>query len=120
MNEIINKGDDYMPQLTVRGVDKNIIKEASVRLVKELAELIHCNEDSFTIDLIETSSFFKGETVATYPFVQVGWFDRGKEVQDSFASIITNILSDHGILDLEIVFTIFKKDSYYSNGESFE
>lgn len=104
-----------MPQLTFRGVEKELVRIASEKLPHELAELCQCSLDSFTFDVVETISYFKGVQTPTYPFIQVGWFDRGQEVKDRFASTIYQCFMELGIEEIETVFINFDKESYYAN-----
>ena len=55
-----------------------------------------------------------------YPFVEVAWFDRGQEVQDMVAKIITdNIRENLNVESMDLAFTVFEKEKYYENGEHF-
>ena len=41
-----------------------------------------------------TVSIFQGEICETYPFIEVGWFERGQEIRDAYAQVLTkHILS---------------------------
>ena len=109
-----------MPQLTFRGVEDSVVQKASVILVPKLAELLKCPEDYFTFDNLNITSYFKGEKVPTYPFVTIGWFERGTDVRDTFAKFVTKALFELGVPEVEIAFTVYREDSYYSYGESYE
>jgi len=108
-----------MPQLKIRGIEADKIKEVSKKLVDELAEIVECPRDYFTIECINTTSVFDGEIVATYPFIEVAWFDRGQKVQDKVANVITKYVNEIGIQDLDMAFTVFEEKRYYENGEHF-
>lgn len=108
-----------MPQLKIRGIEADKIKEVSKELVDELAEIVGCPRDYFTIECINTTSIFDGEIVKAYPFIEIVWFDRGQETQDNVARVITRYVNKIGIKDLDMAFTVFKESRYYENGEHF-
>lgn len=108
-----------MPQLKIRGIETEKIRKISKELIDDLTKIIGCPRDYFTIECISTTSIFDGEIVTTYPFVEVAWFDRGQEVQDRVAKIITKYANLIGVQDLDMTFTVFEKNRYYENGEHF-
>lgn len=108
-----------MPQLIFRGFDDSVVQKASEELTHKLAKLLECPEDYFTFDNLKVTSFFGGERVTTYPFVSIGWFERGSEVRDAFAMEVTQTLIGLNVPEVEIAFTVYKEDSYYSNGKSY-
>ncbi|XEC93053.1 DUF1904 family protein [Paenibacillus tarimensis] len=107
-----------MPQLTVRGIPLETMMEMSHPLINELAEVCACGKDNFTVDCLQTTSVYGGLTADTFPFVEVAWFDRGREVRDRFAEVIARRLMEGGIAELEIAFKVYKEDEYYINGRS--
>lgn len=108
-----------MPQLKVRGIEPQKICKISKALVDELTEIVGCPRDYFTIECINTTSILDGEIVDTFPFIEVSWFDRGQEVQDNVAQVITKFIHELDIDEIEIAFTLFKENKYYSNGVHF-
>ncbi|WP_442602234.1 DUF1904 family protein [Paenibacillus sp. KN14-4R] len=107
-----------MPHILVRGIQVEQMCEISTPLVTELAELCECDTDNFMIEILQTTSVFGGKIVETYPFIEVAWFERGKEVRDSFAEIVTKHVRSLDIPEVEIAFTTFQESSYYINGVS--
>ncbi|HBG1558843.1 DUF1904 family protein [Clostridioides difficile] len=60
------------------------------------------------------------EKMIVYPFVEVAWFDRGQEVQDIVARIITDSIRNNlDVESMDLAFTVFEKEKYYENGEHF-
>lgn len=108
-----------MPQLKIRGIEKEKIVSVSTTLVNELSELVSCSREDFTIELIESTYIFDGQEVNPYPFIEVAWFDRGQEVQDKVAEIITNKFRDQGIQDIDLMFILLEENKYYYNGKHF-
>lgn len=108
-----------MPHLFIRGISINQTKEISAPLVKDLAELCHCGEDNFTLEVVNSTFVFNQNEVSAYPFIEVKWFDRGKEVQNQFAKIVAIHVQSLGVPEVEVAFTAFRETDYYLNGKSF-
>ncbi len=109
-----------MPQIKIRGIDENEITKVSVGLIDKLVEEIQCSRDAFEIECIKSVAIREGKIAPVYPFVEIAWFDRGLEVQDKVAKIVTNILKDElNIPDLDLAFTILDRRSFYENGKHF-
>lgn len=107
-----------MPQLLFRGVASDKLHEVSELLAADLAVICECGTDNFTMECLQTISVFGGSTNGeSFPFVEVGWFERGQEVRDRFADAVTHHLAQIGITESEVAFRTFQEDSYYINGK---
>lgn len=107
-----------MPMLKFRGIEKSeVIKESKV-LVDKLAEVINCPRDYFTLELSNSEYIFDGETSLAPSIIEVSWFDRGQEVQDKVAKIITDFFKGDREY-LEVFFNRLEEKAYYENGEHF-
>lgn len=109
-----------MPQLIFKGISVDQVKKISTLLVEELAELCQCETDNFTLEIVQSTFVFNDREVQGFPFIEVKWFDRGQEIKDQFANIITKHLQSQGIAELEVAFSVFLASAYYLNGHSFE
>ncbi|NHN34494.1 DUF1904 family protein [Paenibacillus sp. S3N08] len=108
-----------MPQLTIRGIPAERIREVSQPMLEELAAICECGTDNFMIDCMETTSVFAGQRVDTYPFIEISWFERGTETRDRFAFALTKHIHAIGIEEVELAFKIYSEDAYYINGKRF-
>lgn len=108
-----------MPQLLIKGISVEQVKSISKPLVQELAELCACGTDNFTLEVMNSTFVFDGVEVPGYPFIEVKWFDRGLEIQNEFANLITKQVHSLGIPEVEVAFTSFRESDYYLNGRSF-
>jgi len=106
-----------MPQLTIRGIEKDILAKGTHQLVPKLAVAMQADEEDFTVDALSVESYYKGKSIATFPFIQVGWFDRGQDVQDACAKLIDEEFKALGVDALEIVFVAFERRCYYADGQ---
>ncbi|CAM3663752.1 DUF1904 family protein [Aeromicrobium ponti] len=108
-----------MPHLFLRGISVDQTKEISVPLIKELAELCACGEENFTLEVVQSTFVFNQNEVPAYPFIEVKWFDRGKDIQNQFAKAVTKHVQSLGVPEIEVAFTAFLEADYYLNGKSF-
>lgn len=108
-----------MPQLIFKGISVNQVKSISSDLVSELAKLCECDDDNFTLEVPQSIFIFNEREVSSFPFIEVKWFDRGQDIQDQFANIITKHIHLLDIPEVEVAFTVFLENAYYSNGKHF-
>lgn len=108
-----------MPQLRFHAIGEEKLASISTKLLDELVDVVKCPRDHFVLELINSTYFFDGVKAQSYPFVEVAWFDRGLDVQDKVASLVTKLIQSTGYPDVEVVFTEFKARNYYENGNHF-
>ncbi|OPJ55926.1 DUF1904 domain-containing protein [Alkalithermobacter paradoxus] len=109
-----------MPQIKIRGIDANEICKISKKLVDDLVDVVQAPRDYFEIECISSVAIRDGKVENAYPFIEVAWFDRGQEIQDIVAKIITDTIRENlGIQSLDLAFTVFEKEKYYENGQHF-
>lgn len=109
-----------MPIIKITGIDKEIVKKVSKSIVDELQVAIQCPREYFTIEVKTNPIFiFDGEEVSPPYFIKVEWFDRGCEVRDKSASIITEAFRKEGISPIDVRFTNIEKELYYEDGVHF-
>lgn len=108
-----------MPRMKVKGIKLEAVCNVSKELIDELEALLKCPRDYFSIEHINSTFVKDGKVVEGYPFIEVEWFDRGHEVQDKVAKIITKFFKNAGYENLDIIFTVLIEKSYYENGEHF-
>jgi hypothetical protein len=108
-----------MPQLKMRGVEVKDICKISGEMVQEMQELLECPKSYFTLECINCTCIMDGEIVKSPASVEVSWFDRGQEVQDIMAKIITKYIHSAGYKDVDVIFSVLEESKYYENGEHF-
>lgn len=107
-----------MPHLLFRGVPTERLQSVASPLAEELAALCGCGTDNFTMNCLHTTNVFGcGSDAPAFAFVEIGWFERGQQVRDSFALAVTRSVQKLGINEIEVVFQTYREDSYYINGE---
>ncbi|SHH34837.1 DUF1904 domain-containing protein [Tepidibacter thalassicus] len=109
-----------MPQIKIRGIEPNEICKISEKMIDKLVDVVQCPRDYFEIECIQSVAIRDGKIAPVYPFVEVAWFDRGQEIQDKVAKIITESIRENlNVESLDLAFTVFEKERYYENGEHF-
>lgn len=108
-----------MPHLIFRGVSVEQVKSISKPLVQELAELCNCGTDNFTLEVFTNTFVFDGEVIPGYPLIEVKWFERGQNIQDQFAKVVTKHVQLLDFQDIEVAFSTFLESAYYCDGKSF-
>lgn len=108
-----------MPQLIFQGITVDQVKTISSALIEELAELCQCELDNFSLEVPQSIFIFNKKEISSFPFIEVKWFERGQEVRDEFASIISKHVHSLGIPEVEVAFSVFAETSYYCNGKHF-
>jgi phenylpyruvate tautomerase PptA (4-oxalocrotonate tautomerase family) len=103
----------------MRGVNVEEVRKISRELTDNLVKLIDCPREYIFLEVINTTSVFDGEIVATSPFVEVAWFEREISVQDAAAAEITRAVKSLGKPNVDVVFVTYKERNYYENGVHF-
>jgi hypothetical protein len=88
-------------------------------MIDDLQDLLKCPREYFSITVDQAIYIFDGKQVDGPPMVEVSWFDRGQEVQDLAAKIITKHTKTIGCENLDVIFFPLKENNYYENGEHF-
>lgn len=108
-----------MPLLRLKSIEDKKACAISKVLIDELQELLQCPRDYFSIELIQSKFIADGEFIERSPMVEISWFDRGQEVQDTAAKIITKHINSIGYKNIDVIFHHLEKSRYYENGEHF-
>ncbi|CVK20311.1 MULTISPECIES: DUF1904 family protein [Sporomusa] len=104
-----------MPQLIIKGMNIETIKQLSKPLVDELTQIIGCPREYFTIEAVQSVFIQDGQEQPITPFVQVNWFDRGQAVQDQVAQAICRQAQRAGSPQVETFFVVLEESRYYEN-----
>lgn len=107
-----------MPMIKITGISQDeVIKESKV-LIDELEEIIKCPRDYFRIELSNNIFIKDGSVVGAPQVVEVSWFNRGQEMQDKVAEVITKHFKKNRKY-LDVIFYSLKENCYYENGKHF-
>jgi hypothetical protein len=108
-----------MPQLVIRGISAEEVCSVDKLIVDELEALLECPRSYFTIEVLNTVFLLDGKVAKNYPFVEISWFDRGQDLQDKVAKIVTKYIQELGHQNVDVIFRALEKNRYYENGEHF-
>ncbi len=120
-----------MPNIKATGFTALEVQKISKLSTEKLAKAVGCPLDWITF-IAETTEkevmFSNGEVVRDTVFLQVEWFDRGQEMKDLVAKILTDVIMElsrcdraenEGIETIDIFFVDMEKTNYYENGTHF-
>lgn len=108
-----------MPALVLKSMNENKVCAFSKSLIDDLEQLLECPRDYFSLELIESKFISDGEIVNGHPTVEVSWFDRGQDIQDTAAKIITKHVNSAGYASVDVIFHHLDEKKYYENGQHF-
>ena len=102
-----------MPRIVFKGIQIKELKEISRELVNELSEIVNTPRDNFILEFSQNTYIFDGKEIETYPVVEVNWFRRSREIEQSVYRILENKIKGLGYGEAEVYFVELKEESYY-------
>ncbi len=108
-----------MPHIRCRGMQRDTVVAISETLVEQLAELTKAPAAHFTIEYIPAEFIATRFGGQAYPFIELFWFDRGQEMQDAAAQLITSIVKSKLEMDVAVVVQPMQRTNYYDNGQHY-
>ncbi len=116
-----------MPNIKFSNMDTLSVRKLSAAIGGELAKAIGCPAGviAFIACAPEGSAYCCGEAADDTVFVNIEWFDRGQEVKDAVAKIITDAVLNgekwgiFGFNTVNVAYIDSRKSDYYINGEHF-
>ncbi len=105
--------------MKIKAIKKEDVCAISKELVDMLVDLLKCPRDYFVLEMVGSQFIMDGQDVAGLPMVEVYWFDRGQEIRDAYAKILTDKVREMGYEQLDIYFFNLAKENYYENGIHF-
>ncbi|CAH0534201.1 hypothetical protein VST7929_02109 [Vibrio stylophorae] len=111
-----------MPHLRFRGIEADTLQTISTDLVDALVPLMNSPRLDFTLEQVHSTFVFDGEVHGNrYPFVELFWFDRGQDVQDKVAQLITEHLRAAlpAVDNIAVIFYPLTPAGYYDNGQHY-
>lgn len=106
-----------MPHFRFRAVEPSVVQTLSKTLIDDLDSIMQSPRADFTFESVHTTFFHEGCASDAYPLVELLWFDRGQEIQDKVAMIVTNRLKElvGASINVAVIFTALKPSQYYDN-----
>ncbi len=94
--------------------------EVGSEMTDRLQEAIGCPRDHIVVENVHSSFIDGGEVKATngWPFVEVDYFPRPREVQERVVRVLYESLKDAGYPNSDIHFRYLQPENYYENGEA--
>lgn len=108
-----------MPALKFKAIEAAKLLSVSKSLIDDLETLLECPRSYFSMEVPQAVYISDGKYVQGSAVVEVAWFDRGQELQDKTAGIITKHMNSVGYKEVDVIFLSLDKAKYYENGEHF-
>ena len=110
-----------MPHIRCRGMQREMVVAISESLVEQLAELTKAPAAHFTVEYIPAEFIATRFGGQAYPFIELFWFDRGQEMQDAAAQLITSIIKAASGSNDEVAVVVHPlvRTNYYDNGQHY-
>ncbi|WP_217595438.1 DUF1904 family protein [Cohnella sp. GbtcB17] len=108
-----------MPHIYFRGLTVEQVQAIGESLETELSAIIGCETGDLMLEVVHTTCIAGGRVAPSYPFVEVAWFERGREVRDAVARCLDKHIRGSGVPEAEVAFRSYRPADYYANGEPF-
>ena len=108
-----------MPRFAFHAIPLATVKAASAPLADDLQALLGCPREELVFHVPTDHYVLDADLVSGPPFVEVAWFDRGLDVQDQVARLLTEHLHRAGIPSVDVAFLPLARRAYYEDGRPF-
>ena len=111
-----------MPFFRFHFVESSRLAAVSRSLTDSIGEAIGCPRDHIVLEVIHSDYIGDGEVKDgnDWPFVEVEYFERPREVQEAVAGIVSEALRRAGYPNSDVYFRYLKPENYYENAKSFQ
>lgn len=109
-----------MPFFRFHFVDDAHLAKVSKRMTDRIQEAVGCTRDHIVLENIHSVFVDDGEIKDTnnWPFVEVDYFERPRDVQKKLAQVLYEELSAAGYPHSDIHFRYLQPMNYYEDGEA--
>ena len=111
-----------MPFFRFHFVEENKLAVVSRRLKDQLQQTIGCPRDHIVLEVVH-ASIIEDEIIkreGEWPFVEVDYFERPREIQDAVAKVVYDYLAEAGYANSDVHFRYLQPRNYYENGARYE
>ncbi len=111
-----------MPFFRFHFVETSKLANVSQQMADRIQQVIGCPREHIVFESVNSNvihhTTIKGEN--EWPFVEVEYFERPKEIQDAVAQIIYEFLEVAGYPDSDVYFRYLQQENYYEDGKCLE
>lgn len=111
-----------MPFFRFHFVEVSRLAGISRQMADKIQQTIGCPREHIVFELIH-SSVVEDEAIKNgngWPFIEVDYFERSREIQDAVAQILYDSLKDAGYPDSDVHFRYLRPENYYEDGKSYQ
>jgi hypothetical protein len=105
------KKEKRVPFLRFKGFEKDFLKKISPEVIEKFSRIVSIPKEIIKIELLTV------ETITETPLsLEIFMFQRAQEIHDALASVLHDILSEHGYKNVHIFFVMLNPSFYYKEG----
>lgn len=110
-----------MPFFRFHFVESSQLAEVSRKMTDLIAQAVGCPREHIVLEVVHSDFIEDGEVKRSnnWPFVEVDYFERPREIQETVARIVWEVLKEVGYPDSDVYFRYLAPVNYYENGKSF-
>lgn len=105
-----------MPFFRFHFVEASKLAGVSRQMADRIQQAIGCPREHIVFELIHSSVEVVIKNDKEWPFVEVDYFERPKEIETEVAKIIFECLKSAGYANSDIHFRYLQPENYYENG----
>lgn len=110
-----------MPFLRFHFVEATRLAGISREMTDRIQRAVGCPREHIVLEWISSSVVKDGSVKSgSWPFVEVDYFERSREVQHEVARIVSECLKTAGYPNSDVHFSYLQPRNYYENGKCME
>ena len=108
-----------MPFFRFHFVEEARLSGVSRQLTDRIQQVVGCPREHIVLETVHSGIVSDGSvrTCGEWPFVEVDYFERSREIQHEVARILCECLREAGYPDSDIHFRYLDARNYYENGK---
>lgn len=109
-----------MPFFRFHFTDPDKLLPVSKEMTDRIQEAVGCPREHIVLEVVASVVLHDGKLQSdAWPFVEVDYFERPRNVQDQVAQAVAECLKKAGYPESDIHFRYLQKEDYYENGKAF-
>ena len=108
-----------MPRITTHAIPLEVVRAVSTALVDDLVKLTNVPRAHFTLEVRADPFVLDGAVVAGEPFIELALFDRGQEMEDALAALLTRHFKAALGAAPDVYLQRLERRRYYEDGAHF-
>lgn len=109
-----------MPFFRFHFVEASRLAVVSRKMTDRIGQVVGCPREHIVLEAVRSVIVGdEGITAGNWPFVEVEYFERPKEIEETVAGIVSECLREIGYADSDVYFRYLCAKNYYENGVAY-